>query len=149
MASITSANAIIMLSVDSVYNAPQQLQGWATDDIYDIPTSQLAEVRMGADGKLTGGLIYTSTPITYAFQADSSSCAVFDQWGLTQETYGDLYYANGSIQLNPLGTKWSMTKGILTSWQRIPPGRRVLEVRRAVITWQSVTPQPSNVLPQN
>ena len=149
MASITSSNAIIMLSVDKVYNVPQQLEDWATDNIYDLQPSVIAEIRMGADGVLTGGLVYTAQPITYHLQADSPSCAVFDAWDLAQETYGDLYYAFGSLTLNALGIKWSMTKGILTQWQRIPSGQRTLQPRTAIITWQSVTPQPSNSLPQN
>ena len=149
MSSITSVNAVLMITVDSIFNNPQQILDFATDDIYDSPPSALAEPRMGADGVLTGGLVYTMTEVTYHLQADSPSCAIFDTWWQRQLQNKDLYFAYGSITLQSVGTKWNMVKGILRTWKTAPDARRVLEPRAATVVWQSITPQPSNQQPNN
>ena len=58
MSSITSANAIFLLSISGLYSVPQQLQGFAADDIFDVSGVSPGEVMMGVDGKLSGGFVY-------------------------------------------------------------------------------------------
>ena len=52
---ITGASAVIMLSVPGLFSTPQQLQGFATDDIFDTAAIASAETLMGVDGNLSGG----------------------------------------------------------------------------------------------
>ena len=80
MASITSANAIIMLTIPDLFPAPQQLQGFAADDVYGVNDLKSAEVLMGVDGKLSGGFVFVPIEWSISFQADSPSLDIFDQW---------------------------------------------------------------------
>ena len=149
MASISSANAVLMLAIDNLYAVPQQLQGFATDDVFDIPTLEIAETMMGVDGFLSGGYVNVKVPMTISLQADSVSNVIFDTWGQAQDTVNDIYYANGSITLPSLGIKYTLTKGILETYKPIASAKRVLQPRLYTIIWQKIYPQPTNTLPNN
>ena len=141
--SITSANAILTLSIATIFPTPQQIQEFATDDIYDIPSIKSVETRMGVDGVLTAGFVFVAIPQTITLQADSPSCALFDAWHTQQEATMDVYAANGMIKLPSLATKFTQTRGFLTGYKPAPAGKRVLEPRQFEITWESIAPAPA------
>ena len=149
MASITSANAILTLSIDNLYSSPVQLQGFATDDIFDVDPISSAEVMMGIDGIQSAGFVNVPIRTTIALQADSPSNAVFDNWWNVMQQVGDVYYAYGSITLNSLGSKYALIKGVLVTYPPIANARRVLQPRRFTISWQEMRPQPTNAAPNN
>ena len=149
MASLTSANVILMISIDSLYASPVQIQGFAVDDVFDIPALAVAETMMGVDGILSGGYVNVPVPQTIALQADSVSNQIFDTWGTTQKTINDIYYANMTATFPSLGIKYTLTRGILSSYSPLGSPRKVLQPRRHTITWQSIFPQPSNTQPNN
>ncbi|MGA1801484.1 phage tail fiber protein [Rhizobium sp. HT1-10] len=67
MASITSANAIITLTIPGLFNTPVQLQGFSADNIYESEVQEIAETSMGVDGKLSAGYVFN--PINQTFMA--------------------------------------------------------------------------------
>ena len=140
--SITAANAIITLAIPGLFPVPQQLQGFAADNIYDAPSQDTVETAMGVDGLLSGGFVYNPTEQTFSLQSDSDSNALFEQWAQAQKTLRDVYTAQGNTTLPSLGQKWVMTKGFLVSMPFVPTAARILQPRRYVIRWESVVPQP-------
>jgi len=142
MATITSANCVFMLSISGVFNTPQQLQGFAADDIFTTPAVTPVETLMGVDGVLSGGWTPVPVPQTISLQADSSSSIIFDSWAEAQISAGDVYVANGSVRLNSISSLYTMVNGFLTSYMPIPDARKILQPRRFTITWQKVIPTP-------
>ena len=142
MASITSANSILMLSISALYAVPQQIQGYSVDDIYDTEPLEVAETMMGVDGFLSGGFVNSPVRQGINLQADSGSMAIFENWYNSQKSIQDLYYANATITLPSLGKKWQMTRGILTTYPLLPDAKKVLQPRKMAITWQSILPAP-------
>ena len=59
---LTSANAVVILSVDELYPNGVQIQGFSTDSSFAVDDATIAEARMGVDGKLSAG--YTPAPRT-------------------------------------------------------------------------------------
>lgn len=143
MGTLTSANAVITLAVSDVFNTPQQLQGFSTDDVFDTPAIVAAEAVRGVDGILSGGFVYSNIVQAYMLQADSASNAVFDNWYQAQVAAQDIFYASGNAILQGIRTKWSMIRGILTSYTPVPSAGKILKPRRYEVTWQTVTPQPN------
>ena len=143
MASLTAANAVIMLTIPGVFSQPQQLQQFAVDDVADADTLTVAETLMGVDGVLSGGYVFNSVKYTYSLQANSPSCFVFDQWKAAQDAEEDTFNANGILVLRSLGTKWTWTNGFLTEWKPAPDIKKILQPRKFQITWERVSPQPS------
>ena len=142
MSSITSANAIYMLGISSLFPVPQQLQGFSADDVFSTDPLEVAETMMGVDGVLSGGFVFSTVVQGISLQADSASNDVFDQWWNAQRQIRDLYYANGTVILPSVGKKYTLTKGILKTYPAVPDAGKTLKPRKFTIHWQSVTLAP-------
>jgi hypothetical protein len=140
MASITGATAVVMLSIPGLYSIPQQLQGFAADDIFDVDQIASAETLMGVDGVLSAGFVFVPINQRITLQADSASNAIFDTWWASQQQIQDLYFANAVVYLTALGTKWNLTKGALTSYKPLPAVKKLVQPRPYTIQWQSSLP---------
>lgn len=140
MASISSANAILQILVDTVFPVPIQLQGFSADDIFTTNPLESAETLMGVDGILSGGFVFVAVKWEVSFQADSVSNSVFDQWYQSQQAVKDVFQAQGTLWLPSIGTKWALNNGFLTTFHSMPDARKVLQPRRNAITWESVSP---------
>lgn len=55
MATLTSANAVLLIGINSLYTTPQQIQGFATDDAFVTEVVTPVEMKMGVDGVLSAG----------------------------------------------------------------------------------------------
>ncbi len=144
--SLTGANAVLMLSVPGLFDTPQQLQGFATDDIFDVEQVKRIETLMGVDGILSGGFVFNEKPMTITLQADSPSNFIFEQWDAAEQPpYGDVLSASMTVVLTGLSTKWSCINGF---WTDAPPGglaaiKKLVQPRKYTLRWEQVVPQRS------
>lgn len=139
---ITSSNAIYMISVSDLFATPIQLQGFSADDIFTTQPLASAETIMGLDGFLSGGFVFVPVIQSVSLQADSASNDFFDQWYQQQQQARELYVAEGTIILPAVSQKWNMSRGYLTSYPPIPDAARTLRPRRYAITWNMLSAAP-------
>jgi len=139
---LTSANSVYMLSVRSLFPAPQQLQEYAADDAFSTEQVQPSEVVMGVDGVMSAGWLPTMTPQSITLQANSASAEIFDAWYAASKAVRELYYADAIITLPGLGLVYTCTKGALTGYTTIVGVKKILQPRTFTITWQSIEPAP-------
>jgi hypothetical protein len=139
---ITSANSIYQLSITGLYNSPQQLQGFAADDVFDTPSLKSSEILMGVDGNMSAGFVYVPIMQTIHLQADSASGIIFDQWYAAQQAEQDVFFANAVVALPSIQRKWSMTKGVLSGYMPIPDAKKTLAPRTFEITWNFMSAAP-------
>ena len=142
MADITSANAVLLLSVPLILPVPQQIQGFAVDEIFETEDVSPVETRMGVDGTLSGGFVYTERPMTITLMAGSPSTAFFDAWQAGQQAAILAAPAAGILTLTSIGQTYALATGFLTRFKPIGDARKVLEPRKFRITWQSITATP-------
>ena len=135
---ITSANAIIVLSIPVVFPAPQRIQGFSADDIFGTDQIDSAEVMMGLDGYLSAGFVFQPIKQNYTLQADSDSNDVFDQWWQAQQNLRDAIECQGNISLVSIGKKYALTRGFLTGYPPAPDGGKTLKPRKYTITWNEI-----------
>jgi hypothetical protein len=141
-ATLTVANSVIMLVITDLFPIPQQLQGYAADDVFSTEAVDSVETVMGVDGLLSAGWMPTPKRQTFVVQADSASSLIFDAWQQAQEAVRDAFVAEGVITLPSLGRVYVCHKGFLTNYMPIPDARKILQPRRFQITWQSITGAP-------
>lgn len=141
--SITSANAILTLSQAVLFPTPQQIQGFAADDIFDMEQVRSVEAVMGVDGVLSFGFVWAARLMNIMLQADSPSNAFFDTIDTQQEAAQDVYPISGLVVLSGISTKFQMINGGLTGYTPTPGVKKTLTPRRYQITWGRVFPQPS------
>ena len=143
MGDITAANTTIMISIPDLFPVPQQLQGFANDDIFDIPAIESVETLMGVDGRLSGGFVFKPIPMEVTLQADSASNQFFDQWWTQMQATLATFTANCIIRQPSIGAKTTLTNGFLTSYKPAPGAKKLLQPRRYMITWNTNAPAPA------
>ena len=142
MSSITSANSIFMLTITGLYAVPQQLQGFAAEDIFDTEDIDTSEEIMGADGKLSAGFIFVPIKQSVMLQADSVSNALFESWYAAEQAAREKYFAQGIVQMPSIKRTYQMKNGVLKSYKPIADAKKVLQPRKFGIVWESVTGAP-------
>jgi len=142
MADITSANAIIIISVPLYLPVPFQIQGFSADNIFDVDEVDAAEVSMGVDGLLSGGVIPAPITQNFSLQADSPSIANFDAWYWGQRQALVLGQAQAVVTFTGIGTTYNCTQGILRRYKPMADAHKMLQPRRFSIVWQSALPVP-------
>jgi hypothetical protein len=141
--SITSANAILQLSVTTIFPNPVQIQRFATDDVFGVGGIKKNETRMGVDGFLSGGKVWQPIPVTYHLQPDSPSCDFFDTWAQQEDANNDTFIASGLIVLTGLGKRFTLVRGILGTVSPVPEAGVVLKTRSYEVTWNRIIPAQS------
>lgn len=138
--SISSSNAVVLLSIAGVFPIPQRLRGFAKDQMFKTGPIKPVETVMGADGNFVAGKVFVPFEQEYTLLASSPSCKLFDEWYTAMTTLGDVLSANGLITLSGVGTKWTLTTGYLTDYAPIPEAKNILEARAFKITWGQCSP---------
>lgn len=146
MASITSANSVLMLAVTGVFNAPQALQQFAADDIFTNDPIAAAETAMGVDGFLAAGFVFAPVHWSVSLMADSPSNDFFDQWYQANFKAIDVFRCNGSVWLPAVGKKYNLNNGALVTYRTMPDAARTLRSRTFGMIFQSVTPAPTGIV---
>lgn len=139
MATITSANSTFTLTATEVFPAPQNLQGYATDDAFAADAIDLAEAIMGVDGKLSAGYTPNPTKINVALQADSPSIAVFDAIISATKAGREVIFLDALIGLPATGANYTCTRGVITNASQLPDAKKTLQPQKYQITFESVT----------
>lgn len=142
MPDITSNNAVFLISVPLLLPVPQQLQGFAVDDIFDVDDIDATDTMMGADGILSGGMVLAATPMNVALQADSVSISFFEAWYQGGRQSRAAFPALATITFPGNGRTYALTTGFLSRYKPMSDAKRVLQLRKFRITWESVTVAP-------
>lgn len=135
---ITSANSVLTLSIPDVFDFPVLVQGYATDDAFDVENVDSAEAVMGVDGFMSAGYLPFITPMRIQLQADSSSLALFDQWLGAMRNAQEVFYANGSLVIPSIQKSYAMFKGALTKSKQVPSAKKVLGPVDFELKWERV-----------
>lgn len=139
---ITSANAVLLLTIADVYPVPVQLQGFSADDVFDTDAVTVTETMQGVDGHLSGGFIYNPIIMNISLMGDSASNDVFEAWYAANKTALDSKIATMIARLPSIGRSYALTRGFLTSTPPTPSARRVIQPRRHTITFEKLNPAP-------
>lgn len=142
MSSITSANSIFMLTIPGLYAVPQQLQGFAAEDIFDTEDIDTSEEYMGADGKLSAGFIFVPVKQSVMLQADSASNALFEAWYAAEQAAREKFFAQAVVQIPSIKRTYLLKNGVLKGYKPIPDAKKVLQPRKFGFVWESVTGAP-------
>lgn len=135
---ITSANSTFTLTATGVILAPFQVQGFATDDAFDIEDANPSEVRKGVDGRMSAGFTPFMIKQAVHLQADSTSIDLFDAILAATKSTQEVVRLDGSILVPSVGKIYTLTEGYLTRVSVIAPSKKVLEPQVYEITWNTI-----------
>lgn len=124
---ITDADAIIILTIENLYPSGVQLQGFAADTAWTAGDSQVAEARMGVDGKLSAG--YTPVPrtITVALEASSPSLEVMRRLVEASQVSRAVFTCHMQITIPAQEKEYQLANGVLQTAHDLSDGKKVLD----------------------
>jgi hypothetical protein len=143
MGAVTVADVSLTLSIPLLFPTPQQIQGFANDEVFNIPQIKSVETMMGVDGTLSAGFVYVPIMQTISLQADSASNLFFDIWWTQMQSTKGTYIATGLIRLPSIATKYVLSTGFLTGYKPAPDAKKMLQPRTYEVTWQNFAPAPA------
>lgn len=139
MSSITSANAVVTLTIPGVYNTGQKLQGFSAEDIFGMDAIDPAEISMGVDGNLSAAFIFVPTKQGIHLQADSASNKIFEDWRAAEVAAVEKLPCSMIVVLPSVKRTYACVTGYMTSYPPIADAKKSLQPRKYEITWNTVT----------
>jgi hypothetical protein len=124
---ITDADAVIILTVENLYSSGVQIQGFSTDTAWTSGDAQIAEARMGVDGKLSAG--YTPQPrtININLEASSPSLEVMRNIVESSQLNKAVYTCTMNITIPAQGKEYTLTNGVLQTAHDLSDGKKTLD----------------------
>ena len=127
MGNITSANASLVLTVDTIFPTGIILQQFATDQSLSMDEIQITETRMGVDGNMAAGVTLEEIPITIMLEA-SSPCHIYLStiWSTMRST--KIPYTCRLVATVPsIKQIYTWTPGTMKSGMIVPAFKKVLD----------------------
>lgn len=135
---LTNANSVLTLTCSDLGIGPVQIQGFATDDMFDTPEVKPAEVMVGVDAKKSQGYVPFLVPFDFTLQADSTSIDIMDALQEAQEAVNETFEISVSLSAPGLGKLWTFQNGTLTSFKKTPVGKKTLGPQKYQITFEKM-----------
>lgn len=137
---LTSANVVLAISVANLFDTPQQIQGFASDEAFNFADVETSETVMGVDGILSAGWIPKELMQDITLQADSPSIQFFEDWYGNEQQARDLLIASGTVTYPSVGKEYNLVRGFLRTYNPAPQARKILQPRKFSIVWNYIQP---------
>ncbi len=135
---ITSADASIYLTCETLYPSGIRLQNFSADLSLGTDDLTLAEVRMGVDGHLAAG--YTPAPINVniSVEANSPSRAQLENIAAASRLNMTVYECDLLVTIPGIGKTYAFKKGYMTGGHIMPDIKKTLDPVQWKFTFESV-----------
>ena len=137
MLDITSANATVAVSVESLFSVT--LENFSADSSFTSDTIQAAETRMGVDGHMAAGFTPAIKTVTINLEAGSPSATFLQLLVQAQETNLKPYKVQMVISVPSIGKRYSFSNGVLQSYKDLPDGQNVLSPTQWVFHFEGLS----------
>ena len=137
MLDITSANAVVALSVDKLFSV--NLENFSADSSFTTDTVQAAETRMGVDGHMAAGFTPAIKTVTINLEAGSPSHTYLQLLRQAQEVNLKPYKVQMVVSIPSIGKRYTLSNGVLQSYKDMPDGQTVLSPTQWVFHFESMS----------
>lgn len=137
MLDITSANATVAISVESLFSV--NLENFSADSSFTSDTVQAAETRMGVDGHMAAGYTPAIKTVTINLEAGSPSATFLQLLRQAQEVNMKPYKVQMIISVPAIGKRYSFSNGVLQSFKDLPDGQNVLSPSQWVFHFEDLS----------
>lgn len=121
---ITSANSVVTLQC-SLFSV--RLQQFSADTAYEGEDDQVAETRIGVDGKMVAGQVPSIKVVNVHLEASSPSLQYLQLLKRAMEVNRTVYPVNMVISQPSIGKRITYSTGVLQSAKDLADGKKVLE----------------------
>lgn len=137
---ITSANAVLTLTVPGIFPAPIQIQGFSAEKAWSTDQQETTESMIGVDGLKASGWVPAMIKQAFSLMANSPSRSVFNAIARAQKANREAIVFQGTFVLSSTGETFSCLNGTLKDYKPIPDGAKVLQPIEFNVEWQDIQP---------
>ncbi|HED3889417.1 hypothetical protein R4E92_06785 [Morganella morganii] len=123
---ITSANAVLMLRCEGVYDDYIRIQGFQADNAWEFGEANIGETRMGVDGKQSIGYTPHETPWTLYLEANSVSTQVMENIRKDFNSNMESRFIEIIVEMPSIGKRYQ-GKGGMTTMTGGASGKKLLD----------------------
>lgn len=123
---VTSANAEVIMNIDTLYPAGVKVEQFTSDTAISVDTTDTADVRIGVDGNLVGGWIASIIPITINLEATSPTYEAFANLFNAMQTNKRIYQCTLVISYPSISRRFTLSRGLLRTTQALPAMEQIL-----------------------
>ena len=123
---ITSANAVLMLRCEGVYDDYIRIQGFQADNAWEFGEANIGETRMGVDGKQSIGYTPHETPWTLYLEANSVSTQVMENIRKDFNSNMETRFIEIIVEMPSIGKRYQ-GKGGMTTMTGGAGGKKLLD----------------------
>ena len=127
LGNITSANAVIVMTVEDLFPAGVRLEQFATDQALDGDDHEYAQARMGVDGQLGAGYVPNPWNVTVMLEASSPSLKVMQAVAQAMRTNRRTYEISFTVTIPSLKQVHTYRDGVLQSGKDLPAIKKTLD----------------------
>ena len=127
LTNITSANASLVLVVDTIIPAGVQLEHFSTDQAFSLSEVTVVEDRMGVDGNLAAGWIPSIKTVQIDLEAASPSLWFLDMLQRAMENNRTIYDCTLVATIPSIRKVYTWSKGVLKSGTLVSNAKKVLD----------------------
>ena len=127
LTNITSANASLVLVVDTIIPAGVQLEHFSTDQAFSLSEVTVVEDRMGVDGHLAAGWIPSIKTVQIDLEAASPSLWFLDMLARAMENNRTIYDCTLVATIPSIRKVYTWSKGVLKSGTLVSNAKKVLD----------------------
>ena len=124
---ITSANASLVLVVDTIIPAGVQLEHFSTDQAFSLSEVTVVEDRMGVDGHLAAGWVPSIKTVQISLEAASPSLWFLDMLQRAMENNRTIYDCTLVATIPSIRKVYTWSKGVLKSGTLVSNAKKVLD----------------------
>lgn len=127
LTNITSANASLVLIVDTIIPSGVPLQHFSTDSMFDQGETTVVEDRMGVDGNLAAGWVPAIKTVKVDLEAGSPSIWYLDMLARAMENNRAIYDCTLVATIPSIRKIYTWTKGVLKTGNLVNNAKKVLD----------------------
>lgn len=135
---ITSANATLTLTVQSLFDAPVILENWGADRAWEASSYSSTDSRMSIDGHLNVGFVHRPVEMSLTLEANSKSNKIFEVIEEFQKSTLTPAILGGELRLPGQNSKYTFEYGHVIGMTPLPGASSMLEARTYNLRWRRV-----------
>jgi len=116
---ITSANASAVMTIEELYPNGLKLERFSTDAAIVADSQQVAETRMGVDGRMAAGVTPNIYPVTITLEANSPTATAFTTLYEAMSANKQLYVCNLTIKIPSIGKTYQFSNGVMPALNKV------------------------------
>lgn len=133
---VTSANAAVILQVETLYPSGVKLEGFGADAMLSVDGVDNAEYRRGADGRGVAGVVKNPITVQITLEANSPGLDVITTVWQAMQSNNKPYECTLTVSYPATGRTVTFVRGVLSNVPPTPAAQKTLQPVQATFIFE-------------